>query len=64
MAVQILLTFHLPVVLCCSVRKVSWVSGQPGCFETLTPFGDSMLLGEWVVVRDVRAQILFFYLKI
>lgn len=44
--VQILLTFLLPVVLCCSVRKEIWVSGQRRHFETLSPFGDSMLLGE------------------
>lgn len=56
MAVQILITFHFPVVLCL-LRKASWVSGQPRHFETLSSFRDNMLLGKRVLVRDVCAQI-------
>lgn len=51
------ITFHLPVVLCCSIRKENSVSEQWRCFETLSPFGESMLLWKGLVLRDVSAQI-------
>lgn len=54
---EILLTFHLPVVLCCSIRKANSVSEQRRCFETLSPFGESMQLGKGLVLRNVCAQI-------
>lgn len=57
MDAQILITFHLPVVLCCSIRKANSVSEQRRCFEILSPFGERMLLRKGLVLRDVCAQI-------